>query len=338
MPLTVYMVKGSFDQKPFRKAIIETFGATIISSPSDTTESGRKIRAKFGDTPGSLGIAISEAVEAAVTAPNHDCRYVLGSVLNQVLLHQSVIGLEAHAAMQKIGEYPDVVIGCAGGGSNAGGIMAPFLRDKIIGAKNPAFILAEPASCPSLTRGKFAYDFCDTARTTPLAKMFTLGCEFQPAPNHAGGLRYHGMSPVISRLYFDGIIEEARAIEQRKVFESAMKFAKAEGILPAPESSHAIHVAIDEVNDAKQNGKPKIILFSLSGTGYFDMTAYQQVLDGTMTDRIPTDKEPQAGFAELPQGNGIPEPVDRPKRPKGAGAKGGSDAAGGGSSRCCDLL
>jgi tryptophan synthase beta chain len=293
--------------------------------------------AKFGDTPGSLGIAISEAVEAAVTAPNHDSRYVLGSILNQVLLHQSVIGLEAYAAMQKIGEYPDVVIGCAGGGSNAGGLMAPFLRDKLIGARNPSFILAEPASCPSLTRGKFAYDFCDTARTTPLAKMFTLGCEFQPAPNHAGGLRYHGMSPIISQLYFDGVIDEARAIEQRKVFESGMIFAKAEGILPAPESSHAIHAALQEAVAAKQSETPKVILFGLSGTGYFDMTAYQQLIDGSMTDRIPTDKELQAGFAELPQGSGIPEPVSRPKRTSQAD-KEGNGAVGGGSSKCCDLL
>ena len=271
--LTVYMVKGSYMQKPFRKSVINTFGANIIPSPSDTTNAGRAILAEMPDTTGSLGCAISEAVEKAVTSEN--CRYVLGSVLNQVLLHQSIIGLESKAAMEMYDEYPDIIIGCAGGGSNLGGLIAPFMKDKLDGVKNPYFIAVEPASCPSLTRGKYAYDFCDTGKVTPLAKMYTLGCGFIPAANHAGGLRYHGMSPVISKLYHDGYIDEARSYVQTDVFEAAVEFSRAEGILPAPESSHAIRAAIDEALKCKETGEEKTILFGLTGTGYFDMTAYE---------------------------------------------------------------
>jgi tryptophan synthase beta chain len=307
IPLTVYMVKGSYNQKPFRKAIIETFGAKIVASPSDTTKAGRGFLAKDPDSPGSLGCAISEAVEASVTAPNHDCRYVLGSVLTQVLIHQTVIGLEAKAAFDLIGDYPDIIVGCAGGGSNLGGLMAPFMQQKILGEKNPYFIAAEPASCPSLTRGKFAYDFCDMGRTTPLAKMYTLGCEFVPYPTHAGGLRYHGMSPVLSQLYHDKLLDEARAVVQTEIFESAVRFAKSEGILPAPESSHAIHFGIEEALKCKDTGEAKTILIGLSGTGYFDMNAYSQYLDHTMADRIPTDEELERGFASLPKIPGIQE-------------------------------
>ena len=293
------MVKTSAQQKPYRKAIIETFGADIIPSPSDTTEAGRAILAKNPNTGGSLGCAISEAVEKAVTSDS--CRYVLGSVLDQVLLHQSVIGLEAKTAMEKYGEYPDIIIGCAGGGSNLGGLIAPFMKDRLDGTKNPYFIAVEPASCPSLTRGKYAYDFCDTGKITPLAKMYTLGCEFLPSPNHAGGLRYHGMSPTLSKLYHDGYLDEARSYEQTKVFDAAVFFAKHETILPAPESSHAIRAAIDEALKCKQSGEEKTILFGLTGTGYFDMTAYMSYLDGSMTDYIPTDEDLQKGFDSLPK-------------------------------------
>jgi tryptophan synthase beta chain len=303
VPLTVYMVKGSYEQKPFRKAVIETYGAKIIPSPSDTTNAGRNHLAKFPGSSGSLGIAISEAVEAAVTTPN--ARYVLGSVLSQVVLHQTVIGLEAKFALKKLGEYPDVIIGCAGGGSNLGGLMAPFMRDKLKGRRNPYFIAVEPASCPSLTRGKYVYDFCDTAMTTPLAKMYTLGCEFQPSNNHAGGLRYHGMSPIISKLFHDKFLDEARAVEQTRVFESAVLFARTEGILPAPESSHAVHVAIEEARKCKETGEAKIILLGLSGTGYFDMTAYLQYNDKTMTDHIPTDEELEDSLSKVPNVPGI---------------------------------
>lgn len=298
MPLTVYMVKGSYNQKPFRKSIMQTFGSTIIASPSDTTSIGKAILEKFPNTTGSLGCAISEAVEKATSTPNN--RYVLGSVLNQVLLHQSIIGLEAKAALEKYGEYPDIIIGCAGGGSNLGGLIGAFMKDKIEGTKNPYFIAVEPASCPSLTRGKYAYDFCDTGRVTPLAKMYTLGCEFQPSPNHAGGLRYHAMSPVISKLFHDHLIDEARAVEQSKVFEKAVLFSKSEGILPAPESAHAIYVAIEEALKCKETGEAKTILFGLTGTGYFDMTAYSSFLDGTMTDYIPTDEDLELSFKGLP--------------------------------------
>lgn len=298
MPLTVYMVKVSSEQKPYRKAIMETFGAKVIPSPSTTTEVGRSILARNPDTGGSLGCAISEAIEHSVKTEN--CRYVLGSVLNQVLLHQSIIGLEAKLAMEKIDEYPDIVIGCAGGGSNLGGLIAPYMQDKLTGKANPYFIAAEPASCPSLSRGKYLYDFCDTGRVTPLAKMYTLGCEFIPSPNHAGGLRYHGMSPILSKLYHDGYINEARAVEQTSVFEAANFFAKYETILPAPESSHAIRAAIDEALKCKEAGEARTILFGLTGTGYFDMQAYMQYHSGKMSDYIPTDEDLQKGFDTLP--------------------------------------
>jgi len=288
LPLIVYMVKGSYTQKPYRRSVIQTFGAEIIASPSDTTNAGRGILAQMPDTSGSLGCAISEAVEKAVTTEGY--KYVLGSVLNQVLLHQSVIGLEAKAAMVSVDEYPDVVVGCAGGGSNLGGLIAPFMQDKILGRANPRVVAVEPASCPSFTRGRFVYDFCDTARITPLAKMYTLGCGFIPGANHAGGLRFHGMSPLLSQLYHDGLME-AIAREQTNVFEAAALFSKAEGILPAPESAHAIRGAIDEALKCKESGETKTILFGLTGTGYFDMSAYEQYLNGTMTDEIPTDEE-----------------------------------------------
>ncbi len=299
LDLRVYMVKVSAQQKPYRKAVMETYGATVIPSPSDTTEAGRKILAEFPDTNGSLGCAISEAVEAAVATDK--CRYVLGSVLNQVLLHQSIIGLESKAAMEKLGEYPDVVIGCAGGGSNLGGLIAPFMGDKLTGKANPYFIAVEPASCPSLTRGVYGYDFCDTGKVTPLAKMYTLGSGFMPSSNHAGGLRYHGMSPIVSKLYHDGYLDEARAVEQTKVFEAATQFAKVEGILPAPESAHAIRVAIDEALACKETGEEKTILFGLTGTGYFDMAAYMAFHEGSMADYVPTDAELQKGFAGMPK-------------------------------------
>lgn len=305
MPLTIYMVKVSSEQKPYRKAIMETFGAKVIPSPSATTEVGRAILAKNPNTGGSLGCAISEAIEHAVKKEN--CRYVLGSVLNQVLLHQSIIGLEAKAAMEKIDEYPDVVIGCAGGGSNLGGLIAPFMQDKLTGKANPYFIAVEPASCPSLSRGRYAYDFCDTGKVTPLAKMFTLGCEFVPSPNHSGGLRYHGMSPMLSKLYYDGYINEARAVEQTSVFDAATLFAKYETILPAPESSHAIRAAIDEALKCKETGEAKTILFGLTGTGYFDMQAYMQYHSGKMSDYVPTDEDLQKGFDALPKIPGIQE-------------------------------
>ena len=297
LPLTVFMVKVSYEQKPFRKSVMETFGAKIIPSPSDTTQVGKMMLAQNPNSSGSLGTAISEAVERAVTTPN--TRYVLGSVLNQVLLHQSIIGLESKIAMEQLGEYPDIIIGCAGGGSNLGGLIAPFMQDKILGKKNPRIIAVEPASCPSFTRGKYAYDFCDTGRVTPLAKMYTLGSSFMPSSNHAGGLRYHGMSPILSKLYHDGYME-AVAVEQTKVFEAAVFFAKQETILPAPESAHAIRAAIDEALKCKETGEAKTILFGLTGTGYFDMTAYSAYLNGSMSDYIPTDADLQKGFDEMP--------------------------------------
>jgi tryptophan synthase beta chain len=299
IPLTVFMVKVSSQQKPYRKAIMETFGANVIPSPSTNTKIGRAILAKDPNTGGSLGCAISEAIEQAVTSES--CRYVLGSVLNQVLLHQSIIGLEAKAAMEKIDEYPDIVIGCAGGGSNLGGLIAPFMKDKLTGKANPYFIAVEPASCPSMTRGKYSYDFCDTGKITPLAKMYTLGCEFVPSANHAGGLRYHGMSPMLSKLYHDGYIDEARSVEQTKVFDAAKLFAKYETILPAPESSHAIYTAIEEALKCKETGEEKTILFGLTGTGYFDMQAYIQYNEGKMSDYIPTNDDLQKGFDSLPK-------------------------------------
>ena len=301
--LTVYMVKVSYEQKPFRKAVIETYGANIVASPSDTTDIGKKILSENPGTGGSLGCAISEAMEAAVKTEN--CRYVLGSVLNHVLLHQSIIGLETKAAFEKIDEYPDIIIGCAGGGSNAGGLMASFIKDKFDKKSSPYFILVEPASCPSFTRGRYTYDFCDTGNLTPLAKMYTLGNGYIPSPNHAGGLRYHGMSPILSKLYHDKIIDEARAVEQTKVFEAASLFAKCETILPAPESSHAILAAIDEAVKCRETGESKTILFGLSGTGYFDMLAYSQFMDKTMTDYIPTGEDLEKGFASIPNIPGL---------------------------------
>ena len=296
--LSVYMVKVSSQQKPYRKAVIETYGAKVIPSPSDTTEVGRKILAENPETGGSLGCAISEATEVAMKTEN--CRYVLGSVLNHVLMHQSVIGLESKTALDKYGIKPDIIIGCAGGGSNLGGLIAPFMAEKIEGKNDIEFIAVEPASCPSLTRGKYAYDFGDTGKQTPLMKMYTLGSGFMPSPNHAGGLRYHGMSTVISKLYDEGYID-AVSVEQTKVFDAAVMFAKTEGTLPAPESSHAIRAAVDEALKCKETGEKKTILFGLTGTGYFDMSAYQSYLNGTMTDYIPTDEELQKGFDTLPE-------------------------------------
>ena len=305
MPLTVFMVKVSSEQKPYRKAVIETFGANLIPSPSMETQIGQKILAEHPGTGGSLGCAISEAIERSVTTPG--CRYVLGSVLNQVLLHQSIIGLEAKMQMEMVDEYPDIVIGCAGGGSNMGGIMGAFMKDRLDGTKKPYFIAVEPASCPSMTRGKYAYDFCDTGHVTPLAKMYTLGADFIPSANHAGGLRYHGMSPILSKLYHDGYLDEARSVEQTKVFEAAKLFAKYETILPAPESAHAIRAAIDEALKCKEEGTEKTILFNLTGTGYFDMQAYMDYESGKMTDYIPTDADLAVGLSTLPKIPGIQE-------------------------------
>lgn len=296
LDLNVYMVKVSSQQKPYRKAVMHTYGANVIPSPSDTTAAGRKILAENPDTGGSLGCAISEAIEVALSKDK--CRYVLGSVLDHVLLHQSVIGMECKIAMDKYDIKPDVIIGCAGGGSNLGGLIAPFMADKINGKSNARFIAVEPASCPSMTRGKYVYDFGDTGRTTPLMRMYTLGCGFMPSPNHAGGLRYHGMSPVVSKLYHDGYLE-AKAVEQTSVFDAAVKFSRCEGILPAPESAHAIRVAIDEALECKRTGEKKTILFGLTGTGYFDMTAYMAYGEGRMTDYIPTDEDLEKGFKSL---------------------------------------
>ena len=292
------MVKASYEQKPFRKAIIRTFDANVIASPSNTTDAGRKILQENPETSGSLGCAISEAVEVSTSTPGY--RYVLGSVLNQVLLHQSIIGVETKIALDKYGITPDIIIGCAGGGSNLGGLIAPFMGEKLRGEKDYRFIAVEPASCPSFTRGKFAYDFCDTGMVCPLAKMYTLGSSFIPSPNHAGGLRYHGMSSILSQLYHDGYME-AQAVEQIKVFEAAEQFARVEGILPAPESSHAIRVAIDEAVKCRETGEEKTIVFGLTGTGYFDMVAYQKFHDGEMSDSIPSDAELETSFAKLPK-------------------------------------
>ncbi len=293
----VYMVKVSYEQKPFRREVMRTYGADVTPSPSETTAIGRKILAEHPGTTGSLGCAISEAVEVATSTPGY--RYVLGSVLNQVLLHQSIIGLETEAALKKYDIAPDIIIGCAGGGSNLGGLIAPFMRDKILGKLNARIVAVEPASCPSFTRGKYAYDFCDTGMVCPLAKMYTLGSNFIPAPNHAGGLRYHGMSPVLSQLYDDGLMEAVSAV-QTDVFAAAERFARVEGILPAPESSHAIKVAIDEALKCKETGEAKNIVFGLTGTGYFDLTAYQKYNDGEMNDYIPTDEELARSLATLP--------------------------------------
>lgn len=299
IPLYVYMVKVSAIQKPHRKALINTFGGHVIASPSDTTQAGRKILRESPNTGGSLGCAISEAVEKATTTQGY--KYVLGSVLDQVLLHQSIIGLETKKAMELLDEYPDIIIGCAGGGSNLGGLIGTFIKDKIEGKGNPYIIAVEPASCPSLSRGKYAYDFCDTGKVTPLAKMYTLGSGFIPSSNHAGGLRYHGMSPIVSKLYHDGYINEARTVEQTKVFEAAVLFAKRETFLPAPESSHAIKVAIDEAIKCRETGEKKTILFGLTGTGYFDMTAYESYNMGEMTDYIPSQEALKLEFSNLPK-------------------------------------
>lgn len=294
------MVKVSYEQKPFRREVMRTYGASVTPSPSENTQVGRKILEAHPGTTGSLGCAISEAVEVATSTPGY--RYVLGSVLNQVLLHQSVIGLETKAALDKYGIHPDIIIGCAGGGSNLGGLIAPFMGQKLRGEDDYRFIAVEPASCPSLTRGRFAYDFCDTGMVCPLAKMYTLGSNFIPSANHAGGLRYHGMSSVLSQLYADGLME-AVSVEQTSVFEAAELFARVEGTLPAPESSHAIRTAIDEALKCKETGEEKTIVFGLTGTGYFDMTAYERFNDGKMTDTIPSDQELEASFATLPQVN-----------------------------------
>ena len=294
----VYMVKVSYEQKPFRREVMRTYGANVTPSPSDTTQVGRKILEAHPGTGGSLGCAISEAVEAATTQPGY--RYVLGSVLSQVVLHQSVIGLEAKAAMDKYGVKPDIIIGCAGGGSNLGGLIAPFMGQKLRGEADYRIIAIEPASCPSFTRGKFAYDFCDTGMVCPLAKMYTLGSGFIPAPNHAGGLRYHGMSSILSQLYDDGLME-AQSVTQTQVFQAAVDFARVEGILPAPESSHAIYAAVQEALRCKETGEEKTILFGLTGTGYFDLVAYQRFNDGQMSDYIPTDADIAAALEKLPK-------------------------------------
>ena len=293
----VYMVKCSYEQKPHRREVMRTYGAEVTPSPSNTTEVGRAILAAHPDTNGSLGCAISEAVETAVKTPN--CRYTLGSVLAQVLLHQSVIGLETQAALKKYGIKPDIIIGCAGGGSNLGGLISPFVAEKLRGESDCKIIAVEPASCPSLTRGKYAYDFCDTGRVCPLAKMYTLGCDYIPSPSHAGGLRYHGMSSIVSELYDQGLLE-ARSVTQVEVFAAARRFARVEGTLPAPESSHAIKVAIDEALKCKETGEAKNIVFGLTGTGYFDMYAYERFNSGEMTDYIPTDEELEAAASKLP--------------------------------------
>ena len=294
----VYMVKVSYEQKPFRREVMRTYGASVTPSPSMETEVGKKILAEHPGTNGSLGCAISEAVEVAVNTEGY--RYVLGSVLSQVLLHQSIIGLETKAALDKYNITPDIIIGCAGGGSNLGGLISPFMGEKLRGEKDYRFIAVEPASCPSLTHGKYAYDFCDTGKVCPLAKMYTLGSGFMPSPNHAGGLRYHGMSSVLSQLYADGLME-ARSVEQTSVFAAAEEFARVEGILPAPESSHAIRVAIDEAMKCKETGEEKTIVFGLTGTGYFDMYAYEKFHDGEMSDYIPTDEDLKPGFDSLPK-------------------------------------
>ena len=293
----VFMVKVSYEQKPFRREVMRTYGASVTPSPSETTEIGRKILQMHPGTTGSLGCAISEAVEVATHTEGY--RYVLGSVLNQVLLHQSVIGLETKAALDKYGITPDIIIGCAGGGSNLGGLISPFMGEKLRGEKDYRIIAVEPASCPSFTRGKYAYDFCDTGMVCPLAKMYTLGSNFIPSANHAGGLRYHGMSSTLSQLYHDGLME-ATSVEQTSVFAAAEQFARVEGILPAPESSHAIRVAIDEALKCKETGEEKTIVFGLTGTGYFDMVAYEKFHNGEMTDYIPTNEELQKSFELLP--------------------------------------
>ncbi len=290
LPVKVFMVKVSYEQKPFRRNVMNVYGASVVPSPSASTQAGRRILAEHPDTNGSLGCAISEAVETALNDPERATRYVLGSVLDQVLLHQSVIGLETKTALDKIGRKADIVIGCAGGGSNLGGLISPFMAEKLEGKADTRFIAVEPASCPSLTRGKYRYDYCDTGKITPLAKMYTLGCDFIPSANHAGGLRYHGMSPVLSKLYDDKLIE-ARSYTQTEVFQAAVTFAKIEGTLPAPESSHAIKGALDAAIECKKTGEKKVIVFGLTGTGYFDLKAYDEFLNGKMKDCVPSDGE-----------------------------------------------
>ena len=294
----VYMVKCSYDQKPFRREVMRTYGAKVTPSPSLSTNVGRKILSEHPDTTGSLGCAISEAVEAATTQEGY--RYVLGSVLNQVLLHQTIIGLETKKALDKYGIKPDIIIGCAGGGSNLGGLISPFVGEMLRGEADYRIIAVEPASCPSFTRGKFAYDFCDTGMICPLAKMYTLGSQFIPSANHAGGLRFHGMSTILSQLYNDGLFE-AKAVEQTAVFDAATQFARVEGILPAPESSHAIRIAIDEAMKCKETGEEKTIVFGLTGTGYFDLYAYEAFNNGTMTDIIPSDETIDSFLSRLPK-------------------------------------
>ena len=293
----VYMVKCSYEQKPFRREVMRVYGGKVTASPSMETQVGRQINALHPGTNGSLGCAISEAVEAATS--NVGYRYVLGSVLNLVCLHQSVIGLETEAALKKYGVKPDVVIGCAGGGSNLAGLIAPFMGEKLRGEADYRFIAVEPASCPSLTRGKYAYDYCDTGKVCPLQKMYTLGHDYIPSPSHAGGLRYHGMSSLVSELYDQGLME-ARSVVQTDVFEAAQQFARTEGLLPAPESAHAIRAAIDEALACKATGEKKNIVFGLTGTGYFDMFAYRRFNDGEMVDYVPTDADLAASFAKLP--------------------------------------
>ena len=294
----VYMVKVSYEQKPFRREVMRTYGASVTPSPSETTEVGKRILKAHPGTTGSLGCAISEAVEAATSMEGY--RYVLGSVLSQVLLHQTIIGLETKAALDKYNIVPDMIIGCAGGGSNLGGLISPFMGEMLRGERDYQFIAVEPASCPSLTRGRYVYDFCDTGMVCPLAKMYTLGSGFIPSPNHSGGLRYHGMSSILSQLYDDGLME-ARSVEQTAVFTAAEQFARVEGILPAPESSHAIRVAIDEAMKCRETGEEKTIVFGLTGTGYFDMVAYEKFHNGEMNDYIPTDADLQVGFDGLPK-------------------------------------
>ena len=294
----VYMVKCSYEQKPFRREVMKVYGANVTPSPSETTQVGKKILAEFPGTTGSLGCAISEAVEAASSREGY--RYVLGSVLNQVLLHQSVIGLEAKAALDKYGVKPDIVIGCAGGGSNLGGLIAPFMGEKLRGEADYRIVAVEPASCPSFTRGKFAYDFCDTGRVCPLAKMYTLGSSFIPSADHAGGLRFHGMSSILSQLYHDGYLE-AVSVKQTDVFEAAEEFARVEGILPAPESGHAILAAMNEAKKCTEAGEEKVILFGLTGTGYFDLVAYEKFHNGEMVNFVPTDEDIERSLAQLPR-------------------------------------
>ncbi len=305
LDLDVFMVKCSYEQKPFRRNIMETFNANVTPSPSDTTEIGKRMLSQNPDSSGSLGTAISEAVERALNIPDNKGRYTLGSVLNQVVLHQSIIGLESYEALAELGEYPDIVIGCAGGGSNLAGLISPFVRDKIKGERpDTRFVAVEPASCPSLTRGRYAYDFTDTGRTCPLAKMYTLGNGFLPSPDHAGGLRYHGMSPIVSKLKADGYLE-AVAVKQTDIFAAAVEFARLETILPAPESAHAIFQAMEEAKRCTETGEEKTILFGLTGTGYFDMVAYDAFNRGEMRDHIPTDEELAVGFASIPSIPGV---------------------------------